>query len=84
MKARELYQSRRLNPPRPLNPLIIEASTVGIAPPHEKLAEARIEQERRSVIHNHIDVIDLQIDRLVYDLYGLTDKEVRIVEESTS
>jgi hypothetical protein len=27
LNARELYQSRRLNPPRPLYPLIIEAST---------------------------------------------------------
>ena len=24
-----------------------------------------------------------RIDRLVYDLYGLTDDEIRIVEEST-
>jgi len=64
--------------------LVIEASTVGIASLHEKLAEARIEQERMSVIQHQIEVIDRQIDRLVYDLYGLTDKEVRIVEESTS
>ena len=26
---------------------------------------------------------DRQIDRLVYDLYGLTDEEIRIVEEAT-
>jgi len=24
-----------------------------------------------------------QIDQLVYDLYGLTDEEIRIVEEAT-
>jgi hypothetical protein len=64
--------------------LVIEASTVGIASLHERLAEARIEQERMSVIQHQIDVIDRQIDRLLYDLYGLTGKEVRIVEESTS
>jgi hypothetical protein len=34
---------------------------------------------RRSVIHAQIDdVTDRQIDQLVYDLYSLTDKEVRI------
>jgi len=26
---------------------------------------------------------DNQIDRLVYELYGLTDEEIRIVEEAT-
>jgi len=26
---------------------------------------------------------DRQIDRLVYDLYGLTDEEIAIVEEAT-
>ncbi len=30
-----------------------------------------------------IDATDRQIDRLVYDLYGLTEKEIRIVEEAT-
>jgi hypothetical protein len=25
-----------------------------------------------------------QIDRLVYELYGLTDEEIKIVEEATS
>ena len=28
------------------------------------------------------DATDRQIDRLVYDLYGLTDEEIRIVEEA--
>jgi hypothetical protein len=27
---------------------------------------------------------DREIDRLVYELYGLTEEEIRIVEESTS
>jgi len=40
---------------------------------------------RRSVIHDQIDDgTDRQVDQLVYDLYGLTDKEVRIVKETTS
>jgi hypothetical protein len=49
---------------------------------HEKLAGARIERER-AVIDTQIEATDRQIDRLVYELYGLTDDEVRIVEEAT-
>ena len=29
-----------------------------------------------------IDATDKQIDKLVYDLYGLTEEEIKIVEES--
>jgi hypothetical protein len=49
---------------------------------HEKLAAARISQEK-TVIQHQIDATDRQIDRLVYDLYGLTDEEVEIVEQET-
>ena len=31
-----------------------------------------------------IDATDRQIDALVYELYGLTDEEIKIVEESVS
>jgi hypothetical protein len=34
-------------------------------------------------IQLQIEAPDKQIDQLVYDLYGLTDKEIRIVEEAT-
>ncbi|HET7273339.1 MAG TPA: hypothetical protein VFI90_19890 [Rubrobacter sp.] len=47
---------------------------------HERLAGARIE---RVVIGHQIEATDRQIDRLVYELYGLTDEEIRIVEEAT-
>jgi predicted type IV restriction endonuclease len=50
---------------------------------HERLAEARIERER-AVIGAQISATDRQIDRLVYELYGLTDEEIRIVEEATA
>jgi len=33
---------------------------------------------------NRIDVTDRQIDRLVYELYDLTDDEIKIVEEATA
>ena len=32
---------------------------------------------------DQIDATDRQIDQLVYELYGLTDDEIRIVEEAT-
>jgi hypothetical protein len=50
---------------------------------HERLAEARIERER-TVIGAQISATDRQIDRLVYELYGLTEDEIRIVEEATA
>jgi hypothetical protein len=50
---------------------------------HEKLAEAKIERER-TVIGHQISATDKQIDNLVYELYGLTDEEIQIVEEATA
>ncbi len=47
---------------------------------HEKLAAARISQEK-TVIQRQIDATDRQIDRLVYELYGLTEEEIQVVEE---
>jgi hypothetical protein len=49
---------------------------------HERLAQARIERER-TVIGHQISATDRQIDALVYELYGLTDEEIAIVEEAT-
>ena len=49
---------------------------------HKRLAGARIERER-TVIGHQISATDRQIDRLVYELYGLTDEEIKIVEEAT-
>ncbi len=46
---------------------------------HERLSEARIERER-TVIGHQISATDKQIDRLVYELYGLTDEEIEGVE----
>jgi len=50
---------------------------------HERLAGARIERER-TVIGHQISATDRQIDGLVYELYGLTDEEISIVEEATA
>ena len=48
---------------------------------HERLAEAKIERER-TIIQHQIDATDRQIDQLVYELYGLTDEEIAIVEDA--
>jgi hypothetical protein len=33
-------------------------------------------------LQRQIDATDAQIDKLVYDLYGLTEEEIKIVEEA--
>jgi hypothetical protein len=49
---------------------------------HQQLIAAQISQEK-SLIQRQIEATDRQIDQLVYELYGLTQEEIRIVEEST-
>ena len=48
---------------------------------HKQLAAAKAPHDR-TVLQAQIDATDRQIDRLVYDLYGLTEEEIRIVEAS--
>jgi len=38
----------------------------------------------KTAIQRQIDATDRQIDQLVYKLYGLTEDEIRIVEEATT
>jgi type II restriction/modification system DNA methylase subunit YeeA len=40
--------------------------------------------QRREHIQREIDATDRQIDQLVYQLYGLTDDEIAIVEAATA
>ena len=47
---------------------------------HRQLAAARTDHERTS-LKRQIEAADRQIDRLVYDLYGLTEQEIRIIEK---
>jgi len=49
---------------------------------HRHLAEARA-GHAKTTIERQIDATDRRIDQLVYALYGLTDEEIRIVEEAT-
>ena len=37
----------------------------------------------QTALQRQIDATDRQIDQLVYELYGLTEEEIRIVEEAT-
>lgn len=50
---------------------------------HKSLAAAKAPQEKTS-LERQIAATDAQIDRLVYDLYGLTPEEIKIVEASTA
>ena len=47
---------------------------------HQQLA-AKAPHDK-AVLQGQIDATDRQIDRLVYDLYELTDEEVRVVEQA--
>ena len=49
---------------------------------HKQLAAAKTSHEK-TAIQRQIDATDKQIDQLVYELYGLTDEEIKIVEEGT-
>ncbi len=49
---------------------------------HKQLPEAKTPHDKE-VLQRQIDATDRRIDRLVYELYGLTDEEIRIVEEAT-
>jgi hypothetical protein len=49
---------------------------------HQQLAKTK-PGHARTVIERQIEATDRQIDQLVYELYGLTDDEIRLVEEAT-
>jgi hypothetical protein len=46
---------------------------------HKNLGEAK-EEHARTVIEREIAALDARIDRLVYELYGLSEEEIGIVE----
>jgi hypothetical protein len=50
---------------------------------HRKLTAEKLPQKREQ-IEREIAATDRQIDQLVYHLYGLTDEEIKIVEEATT
>jgi hypothetical protein len=50
---------------------------------HRQQSAARTPQEK-TTLERQIAATDTQIDRLVYDLYGLTEDEIKIVEGTTA
>ena len=49
---------------------------------HKDLPAAKAPPTKEQ-IQRQIDSTDKQIDKLVYELYGLTEDEIKIVEEAT-
>jgi len=50
---------------------------------HKRLAPATTDHER-TLLERQMAATDREIDQLVYELYGLTDDEIAIVEEATN
>jgi hypothetical protein len=48
---------------------------------HQYLRKAKTDQEKR-LVQQEIDATDVRIDALVYDLYGLTEEEITVVESA--
>ena len=49
---------------------------------HKQLAQTRLPQ-KKTVLKRQIEATDRQIDELVYELYDLTEEEIKIVESGT-
>ena len=49
---------------------------------HDKLSAAKGEHDK-TILQRQIDNTDHQINRLVYELYALTDEEIKIVENAS-
>jgi hypothetical protein len=45
----------------------------------DRLSSVRTDHEK-TALQRQIDAVDKQIDQLVYELYGLTEEEIGIVE----
>jgi hypothetical protein len=60
----------------------LDASVSDMLSLHERESAAAHPQQKEQ-LRRRIEATDRQIDQLVYQLYGLTDAEIRLVEEST-
>ena len=52
--------------------------------PYSKRLESAGTAHQKTVLERQIAATDQQIDRLVYELYELTEEEIKIVEEATN
>ena len=50
---------------------------------HRRLPAEQLPHVKDALQHQ-IEATDRQIDQLVYELYGLSDEEIKIVEESSA
>ena len=50
---------------------------------HEQLPQAKTDQDK-AVLERQFAIVDRQLDQLVYELYGLSDAEIAIVEVATA
>jgi hypothetical protein len=48
------------------------------------LRQAAWTPDEKTMLQRQIDATDRQIDLLAYELYGLTDDEIAIVEDATA
>ena len=75
--SHRLYLPRRRRAARPNDqPGRADAEGVDL---HKKLA-AEQAPHVKTVLERQIESTDREIDRLVYELYGLTDEEIAVVE----
>jgi len=58
----------------PISPLVERMLSL-----NQQLASAKTDHDKTS-LQRQIDATDKQIDKLVYELYGLTEEEITIVE----
>jgi len=70
--------------PRPTSGLLTKISELAgkLSALMPRLRQARSDSERHT-LQNAVTATDQQIDTLVYDLYGLTEKEIQLVERGT-
>lgn len=47
---------------------------------HRQLEIAKFENDKK-FLQQRIDILDFQINAIVYSLYGLSEEEIKIVEE---
>ena len=62
---------------------IVEKARVGILMWHRRLRLWGFSRDDKTRLKRQIDATDKEIDELFYELYGLTDGQIRIVEEAT-
>jgi hypothetical protein len=71
----------------PVDPRVLDQSDLGNLAQHaidlvQRERKCRTDHER-SALQHQIEHTDREIDRLVYELYGLSDEEIALVEEAT-